>query len=65
MYAIRSYYGIYSYEVDMNKGEFIKKSVTKNVINPSFLSISKDKKYVYSVSETDQGSAARSRNNFV
>ena len=71
MYAIRSYYvgtytnsgkseGIYSCEVDMNKGEFIKKSITKNVINPSFLSISKDKKYVYSVSETDQGSAARS-----
>lgn len=52
--------GIYSYEVDMNEGEFIKKSVTKNVTNPSFLTVSKDKKYVYSVSETDQGSAVRS-----
>ncbi len=52
--------GIYSYEIDMNKGEFVKKSVTKDITNPSFLSISKDRKYVYSVSETDQGSAARS-----
>jgi len=52
--------GIYSYEIDMSKGEFIKKSIAKNIINPSFLSISKDKKYVYSVSETDQGSAAKS-----
>ncbi len=52
--------GIYSYEIDMTKGEFVRKSVAKGVNNPSYLAISPDKKYVYSVSETPDGSAAKS-----
>ena len=52
--------GIYSYEVDFKKDGFIQKTITKNVSNPSFLAFSPDKKYIYSVSETDKGSAVKS-----
>lgn len=52
--------GIYSYEIDMANGQFVQKSVAKEVKNPSYLAFSPDKKFVYSVSETSDGSAARS-----
>ena len=50
--------GIYLYDVDMQKGEFAQKSVTTGVSNPSFLAITPDKKFVYSVCESTNGSAA-------
>ena len=50
--------GIYSYELDMKNGLFIQKSVTSGVTNPSFLVITPDKKFVYSVSESDHGSSS-------
>ncbi|MDR3651585.1 MAG: lactonase family protein [Paludibacter sp.] len=50
--------GIYSYDVDMKTGAFTQKSVTSKVPNPSFLAITPDKKFVYSVSESPSGSAA-------
>ena len=50
--------GIYSYDIDMKQGVFTQKSVTSGVQNPSFLVITPDKKYVYSVSESPAGSSA-------
>jgi len=50
--------GIYSYEVDMNKGVFTKKSLVTGISNPSYLAIAPDKSFVYSVNENATGSAA-------
>lgn len=50
--------GIYSYDVDMKSGVFSQKSATSGISNPSFLAITPDKKFVYSVSESPNGSAA-------
>jgi 6-phosphogluconolactonase len=43
--------GIYVYDFDTNTGDFVFKNATENVINPSYLSLSKDQKNVYSVNE--------------
>lgn len=43
--------GIYVYDFDTNTGDFVFKSATEKVINPSYLALSKDKKIVYSVNE--------------
>lgn len=50
--------GIYSYEIDMGKGLFNQISVATGVKNPSFLELTPDKKFVYSVCESTEGSAA-------
>jgi 6-phosphogluconolactonase len=50
--------GIYSYTIDMNKGVFTEKSVTTGIQNPSFMAVTPDKKFVYSVSESADGSSA-------
>ena len=50
--------GIYSYDVDMQKSLFTQKSVTTGVTNPSFLAITPDRKFVYSVCESTYGGAA-------
>ncbi|MDD4922907.1 MAG: lactonase family protein [Bacteroidales bacterium] len=50
--------GIYSYEVDRNASVFNQKTVATDVSNPSYLAITQDKKYVYSVNESKDGSAA-------
>ena len=50
--------GIYSYNVDLANGIFTQQSVTAGVSNPSFLVFTPDKKFVYSVSESDNGSSA-------
>ena len=50
--------GIYTYTIDMNKGIFTEKSVTTGIQNPSFLAVTPDKKFVYSVSESAVGSSA-------
>jgi len=50
--------GIYSYEMDQKLARIVQKSVTVGVPNPSYLCVTPDKKFVYSVSESSQGSAA-------
>ena len=49
--------GIYVYEFDSNTGEFSLKSNTENILNPSYLAVSSDNKFVYSVSENDKKSS--------
>ncbi len=49
--------GIYVYEFDSNTGDFSLKSNTENIINPSYLTVSSDNKFVYSVSENDKKSS--------
>jgi 6-phosphogluconolactonase len=46
--------GIYVYDFDSNIGEFNFKNATENIINPSYLSVSSDNKFVYSVNENSQ-----------
>jgi len=49
--------GIYVYEFDSNTGDFNLKSNTENILNPSYLTVSNDSKFVYSVSENDNKSS--------
>jgi 6-phosphogluconolactonase len=49
--------GIYVYEFDSNTGDFRLKSNTENIFNPSYLTVSNDNKFVYSVSENDTKSS--------
>jgi 6-phosphogluconolactonase len=49
--------GIYVYEFDSNTGDFKLKNNTENIINPSYLTVSSDNKFVYSVSENDKKSS--------
>ena len=43
--------GIYVYDFDTNTGDFVFKNATEKVSNPSYLTLSKDQKIVYSVNE--------------
>ena len=52
--------GIYVYDFDSNTGNFNLKNTTENVINPSFLTVSKDNKYVYAVNENGDKSMVSS-----
>jgi 6-phosphogluconolactonase len=52
--------GIYVYDFDSDTGEFVFKSSTENIINPSFLAVSNNNKFVYSVSENDKKSTISS-----
>ena len=52
--------GIYVYDFDANTGDFVFKNATAKVMNPSYLSISKDQKFVYSVNENGVDSAVSS-----
>jgi len=47
--------GIYVYSFNTETGEFSSKSVGEGIRNPSYLTISKDRKHVYSVSEGREG----------
>lgn len=49
--------GIYVYEFDSKTADFNFKSSTENIINPSYLTVSNDNKFVYSVSENDKKSS--------
>lgn len=49
--------GIYVYDYDNQTAETKLKSVAKNVVNPSYLAVSKDRKFVYSVNEDGKNSA--------
>ena len=46
--------GIYVYEFDSKTGDFSLKNNTENIFNPSYLTVSSDNKFVYSVSENDK-----------
>lgn len=50
--------GIYTYELNGKTGGVIQKSVATGVSNPSYLCVTPDKKFVYSVNESAEGSAA-------
>lgn len=43
--------GVYLYGFDTNTGEAKVKASTENLINPSFLSVSNDKKFIYTTNE--------------
>lgn len=43
--------GIYAYDFDSKTGDFNFKNATEKVINPSYLTVSKDNNFVYSVNE--------------
>jgi 6-phosphogluconolactonase len=43
--------GIYVYEFDSNTGDFSIKNSSEKIINPSYLTVSPNNKYLYSVSE--------------
>jgi 6-phosphogluconolactonase len=47
--------GIHVYDFNSETGEFSFKSKIGDVINPSYLAVSKDRKHVYSVSEAGEG----------
>ena len=50
--------GIYSYQLDLAHGVNAQKSLVKGISNPSYLAIASNKKFVYSVEESSNGSAA-------
>ncbi|RZJ28230.1 MAG: lactonase family protein, partial [Flavobacterium sp.] len=45
--------GIYVYEFDEETGDYDKVTSTENITSPSFISISDDKKFIYTVNEND------------
>lgn len=48
--------GIYVYTFNSATGEFTYKAEATGIKNPSYLTVTKDRKHVYAVSETDNGS---------
>lgn len=50
--------GIYVYDFDAKTGDTKQKSIAKGVENPSYLTVSADNKFVYSVNEAAANSAA-------
>ncbi|WEK19787.1 MAG: lactonase family protein [Candidatus Pedobacter colombiensis] len=50
--------GIYIYNFDANTAEFKFKSVAKDVTNPSYLAVSKNNKFIYSVAVAPDNNAA-------
>lgn len=52
--------GIYVYEFDSKTGDFSLKNNTENIINPSYLTVSTDNKFVYSVNEIEKKGAVSS-----
>lgn len=48
--------GIYVYDYNANTGDVKLKSTTKGIENPSFLAVSPDKKFIYSVNENGEKS---------
>lgn len=49
--------GIYVYNYNSLTAETQLKSIAKNVVNPSYLTVSKDKKFIYAVNEDGKNSA--------
>jgi 6-phosphogluconolactonase len=53
--------GIFCYDFDSQTGEFNLKSKISGVENPSYLAISRDRKYVYAVNEVKNGTVSAFR----
>jgi 6-phosphogluconolactonase len=45
--------GIYIYKLNLDSGELKPFKIVKNVVEPSYLTIDKDRKYLYAVNETE------------
>ncbi len=54
-YTTKTSEGIYVYKFNTETGDFSPVSIAKGVKNPSFLAISTDKRFVYSVAEVNGG----------
>lgn len=54
--------GIYVYQFDVNTGEFSLKNTSEKTINPSYLSLSSDNKFLYSVNENGSESSVSAFN---
>ncbi len=54
--------GIYVYGFDSNTGDLNFKNSTENILNPSYLCVSEDNQFVYSVGENDKKSTASAFN---
>ncbi|WP_413998853.1 lactonase family protein [Flavobacterium sp. W1B] len=52
--------GIYVYDFDSKTGNFNFKNSSENVVNPSYLTVSKDNKFIYAVNEDGNESAVSS-----
>lgn len=52
--------GIYVYDFDSNTGDFSLKNATEKVINPSYLTVSKENNFIYSVNENGAESTVSS-----
>lgn len=52
--------GIYTYSFDTNSGDFRLKSKTENIFNPSYLTISEDNHFLYSVNQDQNESSISS-----
>ena len=52
--------GIYSYNIDFKNDIISQKSVAKGVENPSFMAITPDRKFIYSVNQNDKTSTISS-----
>ena len=52
--------GMYVYDFDSNTADFKLKNTTEKVINPSYLTVSKNNNYVYSVNENGAESTVSS-----
>ena len=52
--------GIYLYRFDSSNGSAEQKSVMRGLVNPSFLTVSKDYKHVYCITETPEGGSVMS-----
>lgn len=50
--------GIYVYQFNTSTGELTPKSKATGITNPSFLTISRDRKHVYAVNETNDGTVS-------
>ena len=48
--------GIYSYDFNTETADFQLKNSTENVVNPSYLTISNDEKFIYSINENGKDS---------
>ncbi|UMB59620.1 lactonase family protein [Lutibacter sp. A80] len=54
--------GIYMYNFNTKTGELSEKNLAIEAVNPSFITFSKDKKQLYAVSESNQGSTLSAYN---
>lgn len=52
--------GIYRYRLNLSSGELTLAGTTSPVVNPSFLTLSPDARYLYAVNEVDQFAGAKS-----